>query len=369
MKKYLLIALCALCACTLSAQEKVMRIHLTNGKSEIRKVSDITKVTFEDYVEPEWPEDPNPPMNGYIKSTFVEGELMYYGKDPEYSPKDCAVYFLYLKDLKNADRATSLGFYVNVPRQQKGGYFLPEGTYTSADTWEPGTFNNKLVAKYKSTWNVVDPKWVQYVVQEGEFTVEKADGNNYTIKGRVKGGSIQDDGSIAVNESGLEFSYTGPLPIEDYSSYYEEEEPEEPELPEEPAVDPDAITMTVGDLMYYGENEYYLNLKDAKPTDTYEITLYLYSAPDGSLELKSGEYTGASDKSVGTFKTENSTWTFIDHDFYNDRVRYKIDEGSVNITSKGGHEYTISGTVKNNAENTTFSFSYSGTLTFEDYSY
>lgn len=366
MKKFLLIALCIICACAALAQEKVMRIHFTNGKSETRKVSDIEKVTFEDYEESEWPEDPNPPLLGYIKSTFKEGELMYYGKDPQYSTKNGAVYFLYLKDLNNTERSTSVSFYVNVPRQKKGEFNLPEGRYTAENTWAVGTFNNKGVPKYKSNWNVVDPKWVQYIVEEGEFIVEKIDATTYNIKGRVKGGSIQDDGSIAANEYGIEFSYTGTLPVEDYSSYYED--PEDPVEPVEP-VNPDAVTMTVGELMYYGQNEYYLNLKDTKPTDTYEITLYLYSAPDGTLEVKTGEYTASADKSEMTFNTANSTWTFIDHDMYDDRVRYKIDEGSVKVTSKGGHEYEITGTVKNTAENKSFSFSYSGTLPFDDYSY
>lgn len=366
MKKFFLMTLCAVCACSLLAQQKVMRIHLANGKSEVRKVNDIVKVTFEEMEESEWPEDPNPPMNGYIKSVFTDGELMYYGKDPEYSSKDGAIYFLYLKDLNNKERSTSVSFYVNVPRQKGGQFELPEGTYTTSNTWDIGTFNNKETAKYKSNWNVVDPKWVQYVVEDGVFIVEKIDAVTYSVKGRVKGGSIQDDGSIAPNEYGIEFEYTGKLPVEDYSSYYED--PEDPEDPENPEI-PDAEVLTTGDLYYYGDNEYYLNLKDKRPMDTNEITLYLYSTPEGGFELQSGEYKASAEHVDWTFASDNSSWTYIDHDMYDDRVRCKLDQGSVKITSKGNHEYEISGTVKSSENGRSFSFTYSGTIPFEDYSY
>lgn len=368
MKKFYLLLICALIGGTMVAQEKVMRIYLANGKSEVKKLSDVVKVAIEDYVEPDWPEDPNPPMNGYLKSTFVEGELMYYGKDPQYSPSDCGVYFLYLKDLKNPDVSSSISFYVNVPRQQSGKFEFPEGTYTAETTWEAGTFNSRFTDKYNSNWNIISPQWVQYRVESGEFTVEKVDATTYTIKGRVKGGSMQDNGSILENEAGLEFSYTGKLPVTDYSDLYEEPEDPEPDQPEEPDLT-DAVQLTTGELMYYGDSEYYLNLKDQRPTDTYEITLYLYSTPNGTLELRSGTYNASDTGNDLTFGTNSSSWTFIDHDFYDDRVRTNIKDGTVEIVSKGNHEYEIKGTVKGSADNETFSFIYSGTLPFEDYSY
>ena len=37
------------------------------------------------------PDDPNPPMTGYIAHTMTEGELMYYGHDSEYSKEGGAV--------------------------------------------------------------------------------------------------------------------------------------------------------------------------------------------------------------------------------------------------------------------------------------
>lgn len=373
MKKYLLIALCALFSVSAFAQEKVMRIYYNNGKSRVEKASDILKVAFEDAPESEWPEDPNPPTMGYLKSTFTDGELMYYGKDPVYSKDDAGIYFLYLKDLNNKEGVnSSVCFYVNVPRQPEAKTGIPDGTYKSASSWEIGTFNDLNVEKYVSNWYVVNPKQVNYRVEDGEFVIEKLDATTYSVKGRVKGGSMQDNGSIATNEYGIEFSYTGPLPIEDYSDIYEQ--PEEPEQPEQPDPDtPDipenAIEMTTGEYYYYGDNEYYLNLKDQKPRDTYEITLYLYSNTDGTFGLKTGEYTPQKGGADFTIDPSTSTWTFVDHDDWDEVYRPKIDAGTVNVVAKGNHEYEIYGTVKSTTEAKEFSFKFSGTLPFEDYSY
>ena len=151
---------------------------------------------------PQIPDDPNPPMTGYIAHTMTEGELMYYGHDSEYSKEGGAVYFLYLKDLNNSARGCSVCFYVNVPRQEKGSFTLPAGKYTASSTWEINTFNNKNTTRYRSNWNVVAPKWTQYVAEAGEFEVAIGDNMTYTIRGHMKGGSIQDGGSIMENEAG-----------------------------------------------------------------------------------------------------------------------------------------------------------------------
>lgn len=372
MKKYIIIALCALFSVSIYAQEKMMRIYYTNGKSRLEKASDILKVAFEDAEESEWPDDPNPPAMGYLKTTFTAGELMYYGKDSEYSSKDGAVYFLYLKNLDNKEGASSsIAFYVNVPRQAETKTGLPEGTYKSASNWEIGTFNDLNVKKYVSSWYVIDPKMVNYRVEDGEFIVEKLDASTYSIKGRVKGGSMQDNGTIATNEYGIEFSYTGSLPIDDYSSDYEEPDQPDPDTPDTPDVPENAVELTVGEYYYYGDNEYCVNIKDQKPTDTYEISLYLTSNTDGSFGLKAGEYTIEGTDGDLKLKT-NSSWTFIDHDFYDDRIRSTVNGGSVQVVVKGEHEYEIFGTVTGRSsygDDGEFSFHFSGTLPFEDYSY
>lgn len=368
MRQIIIVMAIGIAATTLQAQEKAMRIHFTNGATELHKISDIEEITFEDYTHdpyaPEIPDDPNPPTNGYIAQQMVEGELMYYGHDPEYSPEGTAVYFLYLKDLNNTSRGASVCFYLNVPRQEKGSYHLPAGTYTAAATWESNTFNTMETAKYKSNWNVVDPKWTQYVASGGEFEVTVLDNQTYFIKGYMKGGSKQDDGSFLTNEAGIAFSYKGTLPITDYSSEYED--PEDPVDPVDPVEN--EIVMTTGNLYYYGDNEYYLQLKDKNPTDTYEITLYLNLAPDENKELVTGIYTPSADGANMTYNTDKSTWTFIDHEFYDDRVRYKVATGDLSITNNGGHSYTIKGSFKNPEDTSSISISFTGTLPFEDYS-
>lgn len=371
MKKHIVIALCALFSLGMYAQEKMMKIYYNNGKTRVEKASDILKVTFEDAPESEWPEDPNPPTMGYLKSTFTDGELMYYGKDPKYSKDNGAVYFLYLKDLNNKEGAnSSLAFYVNVPRQTEAKTGLPEGTYKSASNWEIGTFNDLNVEKYVSNWFVINPKMVNYRVEEGEFIVEKLDATTYSIKGRVKGGSMQDNGLIATNEYGLEFSYTGQLPIDDYSSYYEQpEEPDQPD-PDTPDVPENAIQMTVGEYYYYGDNEYYVNLKDQKTTNNDDVTLYLISNVDGSLGLKTGEYTITG--TDGDFRLETSSiWRSRDPDL-DEMVRSNVSAGTVYVIAKGNHEYEIYGTVSGRSiygDDGELSFKFSGTLPFDDYSY
>ena len=49
----------------------------------------------------------------------------------------------------------------------------------------------------------------------------------------MKGGSIQDGGSIMENEAGVAFAFTGRLLISDYSEDYED--PDDPDTPDDPA--------------------------------------------------------------------------------------------------------------------------------------
>lgn len=60
----------------------------------------------------------------------------------------------------------------------------------------------------------------------------------YTIRGHMKGGSIQDGGSIMENEAGVAFAFTGRLLISDYSEDYEDPDDPAPEVPE--------VTMSTG---------------------------------------------------------------------------------------------------------------------------
>lgn len=376
MKKFTLIALSALCAVSVMAQDKVMRIYMNNGQVQTTRLADIEKVAFETEELAPWPEDPNPPMQGYLNAEMKVGELMYYGRANDNCPEDGAIYFLYLKDLDNANIATSLGFYVNVKRQQAGGYYLPEGTYTAANTWAVNTFNDSKTSQFHSFWNVINPKWVQYQVEAGEFTVEMLDANTYRIRGRVKGGSLDDNNVLGVNQAGLEFSYTGLLPVEDYSPDYDipwnpetpdtpdPDDPDGPDTPDNPA-DPDAVTLNTGLYYYYGDNEYYVNLKDQQPRDKYEVALYLYCDSEGSPQLASGTYT-ASDTEADMTMGLKSSWTEIDP-VYNDVVRTTIEDGSVTIKNLGDHEYEISGKLSKGDDS--FSFTFTGTLPFEDYSY
>lgn len=268
---------------------------------------------------PQIPDDPNPPMTGYIAHTMTEGELMYYGHDSEYSKEGGAVYFLYLKDLNNSARGCSVCFYVNVPRQEKGSFTLPAGKYTASSTWEINTFNNKNTTRYRSNWNVVAPKWTQYVAEAGEFEVAIGDNMTYTIRGHMKGGSIQDGGSIMENEAGVAFAFTGRLLISDYSEDYED--PDDPDTPDDPAPEVPEVTMSTGSLYRYNDNIYYLQLKDANPADLYETTFYLKLPASDSPLLASGDYMAATTGEEMTIDASKSFWNFTDKDNHNDKIK------------------------------------------------
>ena len=319
---------------------------------------------------PQIPDDPNPPMTGYIAHTMTEGELMYYGHDSEYSKEGGAVYFLYLKDLNNSARGCSVCFYVNVPRQEKGSFTLPAGKYTASSTWEINTFNNKNTTRYRSNWNVVAPKWTQYVAEAGEFEVAIGDNMTYTIRGHMKGGSIQDGGSIMENEAGVAFAFTGRLLISDYSEDYED--PDDPDTPDDPAPEVPEVTMSTGSLYRYNDNIYYLQLKDANPADLYETTFYLKLPASDSPLLASGDYMAATTGEEMTIDASKSFWNFTDKDNHNDKIKNRLKEGTkIHIVSNGDHNYTITGTLEGTSDktgkNTALKINFSGTLPFEDY--
>lgn len=58
MKKLTIFAAAALSVVSLSAQQKVMRLHLADGTSQTHKVENVTKITFEEADDPENPDDP-----------------------------------------------------------------------------------------------------------------------------------------------------------------------------------------------------------------------------------------------------------------------------------------------------------------------
>lgn len=91
---------------------------------------------------------------------------------------------------------------------------------------------------------MVAPKWTQYVAEAGEFEVAIGDNMTYTIRGHMKGGSIQDGGSIMENEAGVAFAFTGRLLISDYSEDYED--PDDPDTPDDPAPEVPEVTMSTG---------------------------------------------------------------------------------------------------------------------------
>ena len=138
---------------------------------------------------------------------------------------------------------------------------------------------------------MVAPKWTQYVAEAGEFEVAIGDNMTYTIRGHMKGGSIQDGGSIMENEAGVAFAFTGRLLISDYSEDYED--PDDPDTPDDPAPEVPEVTMSTGSLYRYNDNIYYLQLKDANPADLYETTFYLKLPASDSPLLASGDYMAA----------------------------------------------------------------------------
>lgn len=217
---------------------------------------------------------------------------------------------------------------------------------------------------------MVAPKWTQYVAEAGEFEVAIGDNMTYTIRGHMKGGSIQDGGSIMENEAGVAFAFTGRLLISDYSEDYED--PDDPDTPDDPAPEVPEVTMSTGSLYRYNDNIYYLQLKDANPADLYETTFYLKLPASDSPLLASGDYMAATTGEEMTIDASKSFWNFTDKDNHNDKIKNRLKEGTkIHIVSNGDHNYTITGTLEGTSDktgkNTALKINFSGTLPFEDY--
>ena len=47
-----------------------------------------------------------------------------------------------------------------------------------------------------------------------------------------------------------------------------------------------------------------------------------------------------------TLDAAKSSWTFIDKENFNDRIKNTIKEGSLTVTNNGNHNYTVTGTLR-----------------------
>lgn len=284
-----------------------------------------------DYSDKQWPDLADKTHTSVV---LTEGELMYYGKFEESRE---AVYYLYLKHKSATDMSYFMGFYVNVEKAaDKKNLVLAPGNYVSASSWEVGTFNDVSASK-KSFWYTVDTNGTQltHYVKSGEFDVAYADGS-YTITGFV----CEEDSDGVLRT--LDISFTGALPVEDYS---------DPEPEPDPEIEP--VIMTVGELAYYGVEGgvdlYWLNLKDRKPMKDYDLTLNIYLPAEKSLHLETGDYeaSGAEYRpwSFGDYQSGNASfWNTIDPQ-YGDRIRNMVTGGKVHV-ERTGDTYKISGTLE-----------------------
>ncbi len=107
--------------------------------------------------------------------------------------------------------------------------------------------------------------------------------------------------------------------------------------------------MTIGNLDYYDGNIYTLTLKDANPTDTYEASLSFKLPASETLQLVSGDYPVSTGSGEMTLDAAKSSWTFIDKENFNDRIKNTIKEGSLTVTNNGNHNYTVTGTLRERA--------------------
>ena len=215
---------------------------------------------------------------------------------------------------------------------------------------------------------MVAPKWTQYVAEAGEFEVAIGDNMTYTIRGHMKGGSIQDGGSIMENEAGVAFAFTGRLLISDYSEDYED--PDDPDTPDDPAPEVPEVTMSTGSLYRYNDNIYYLQLKDANPADLYETNLLLEAARFGFTVVGQRRLYGSNDRRRDDHRCEQVILELTDKDNHNDKIKNRLKEGTkIHIVSNGDHNYTITGTLEGTSDktgkNTALKINFSGTLPFE----
>lgn len=129
--------------------------------------------------------------------------------------------------------------------------------------------------------------------------------------------------------------------------------------------------MTIGNLDYYDGNIYTLTLKDANPTDTYEASLSFKLPASETLQLVSGDYPVSTGSGEMTLDAAKSSWTFIDKENFNDRIKNTIKEGSLTVTNNGNHNYTVTGTLRgasDTGQETAIKIDFTGTVPFNNYS-
>ena len=283
--------------------------------------------------------------------TLTVGELMYYGPYKE-SKED--VYFLYLKD---ADPIVdcNIGLYVNVPTvTDKNNLYLPAGTYAASASWEPMTLTDASVAEGKSFWWTISPELTQHLVASGSIEVKRS-GDSYTITGTL----------METETTGIRISFAGALPAEDWSG---NDDPIPGGVTD--------ITMTVGELMYYGADKeygqggdvFFLYLKDAEQVREYNMGLYV-NVPKMSksdLYLPDGTYQAASSWEPMTIN-DNRTEKYKSHWYSLDPwTQHLLESGSIEV-SRTGTTYTITGTLME-TEDSGVRITFTGELPVEDYS-
>lgn len=320
-----------------------------------------------DYSEKQWPNQTDPTHASVV---LTEGELMYYGP---FEQSREAVYYLYLKHVSSTDTSYFMGFYVNTEKaEDKKNLGLAPGRYTSASTWEVGTFTDSSASK-KSFWYTVDSEGTRltHYVKSGEFDVTCTD-QGYVISGTVC--EEDENGTLRT----LDISFAGALPAEDYSDSDPDPVPDpEPDPDPDPVSEP--VVLSVGELAYYGvENGvdiYYLRLMDQKPMKDYGLTLYVYLPAEGNLQLGTGDY-GPAGADCGAWSFGDSLsgyasfWNSIDP-VYGDSVRNTVTGGKLHV-ERTGDVYEISGDLEGldsyYQQPVSLQFVYSGELSCEDWS-
>ena len=72
-----------------------------------------------------------------------------------------------------------------------------------------------------------------------------------------------------------------------------------------------------------------------------------------------------------TLDAAKSSWTFIDKENFNDRIKNTIKEGSLTVTNNGNHNYTVTGTLRgasDTGQETAIKIDFTGTVPFNNYS-
>lgn len=282
--------------------------------------------------------------------TLTVGELIYYGLWKESRE---GLYFLNLKD---ADPIVdcNIGLYVNVTTvTDKYALTLPDGTYRASSSWEPMTFNDATVVEGKSFWWTISPRLTQHLIQSGVIDVKRS-GDSYTITGTL----------MESETAGIRLSFSGSLPAEDWSDR------------EDPAPEVVDVTMTLGELMYYGADNdygtggdiYFLYLKDADPVRYYNMGLYINVPKQGKsdLFLPDGTYMAASSWEPMTINN-NQVEKYKSHWYSLDPwTQHLLSTGSI-VVSRSGDTYTITGTLMETGQRGV-RISFSGKLPVADYS-